>query len=68
MEFEPAEKEELVRLYREVPLPSDRLPYTEPFDWMREMFCNRIGRVVSHHDVWLLLTRLRKGGRLPPKG
>ena len=50
-------------LYPELPLPLDRLPYTEAFEVIHERFCRAAGQSVSRNAVWNAFVSLRKRGR-----
>jgi len=57
----------LIRLYSEQDLALDNLPYTDQFDAIVLQFQQSFGHTHGHHDLWRVLTKLRKSKRLVRK-
>ncbi len=50
------------RLYPDLTVPLDRLPYTAAFDSIYERFCQLSGGQHTKHDVWWYFVDVRKRG------
>jgi hypothetical protein len=57
--------EAVVRLYPELGLATDALPYTPEFTWLRGKVEEAAKVQITDREFWLLLTRLRKRKKLP---
>lgn len=62
-----AHKDLLLELYSRTSKTLDDLPYTEEFEDLYTAFVARSGRTMTRHDVWRVLTNLRKARQLVRK-
>ena len=62
-----AHEDVLLELYSRTSKTLDDLPYTEEFEDLYTAFVARSGRTMTRHDVWRVLTNLRKARRLVRK-
>lgn len=62
-----AHEDVLLELYSRTSKTLDDLPYTEEFEDLYTAFVARSGRTMTRHDVWRVLTNLRKAKRLVRK-
>lgn len=67
IELDEASRQSLIDLYAVAELTTDALPYTEDFEWMRQMFNATTGHDLSQFEFWRALTAARKAGKLPRK-
>ena len=67
IDLDEASRQALVELYAAAELTTDALPYTEDFEWMRQMFNATTGHALSQFEFWRALTAARKAGKLPRK-
>jgi virulence-associated protein VagC len=61
----------MVELFREhnkqwakIPMSVDSVPYTDEFEYLHREFKRLIDPIVGRNDVWKLLLRCRKAGKL----
>lgn len=67
IDLDEASRQSLIDLYAVAELTTDALPYTEDFEWMRQIFNATTGHDLSHFEFWRALTAARKAGKLPRK-
>jgi hypothetical protein len=67
VDLDEASKQALIDLYAVAELTTDALPYTDDFEWMRQMFNATTGHHLSQFEFWRALTAARKAGKLPRK-
>ena len=62
-----AHQEMLIELYWKTAKTLDNLPYTDDFERLHTKFVRQSGLMLSRHDLWRVLSNLRKAKRLPRK-
>ena len=54
----------LLRIYRDMGIPRDHLPYSPQMAQLTELFHASTGRVISEREAWKVLMKwLKKGGQ-----
>jgi hypothetical protein len=61
-------QEQLARVYSQIGVPLDRLPYSKDMDRVVASLSATKGNTVTCHEVWRELVNLRKCGKLPKVG
>jgi hypothetical protein len=61
-------QEQLARVYLQIGIPLDRLPYSLDMDRLVILVSNAEGEAAAYHKVWRKLVDLRKRGKLPKLG
>lgn len=67
MSLSRAHEEMLIELYGQIRKTLDDLPYTDEFELLHAKFIARSGMVLNRHDLWRVLSNLRKARRLVRK-
>ena len=61
-------REQLARVYSQVGVPLDRLPYSDEMDRVVATIATAEGKATTCREVWHELVNLRKSGKLPRVG